>query len=199
MIDLIENQTNFIWDIFLSVFCYNKKEFKLNTEQVNINDYMNSIVELLSDYCRSRNINLFKKTGDDEDVIIDFGKFFMAIFQLVKNACNVSEEGGKVFISSFTDKDYIQINVMDVGTGVPDELKESIFIPGFSKSKGRNRFGLPIAKRIVDLHSGDLSFSSNAKVGSTFTIKIPVLKNAVEPQLDNASNSNSTSEELKTD
>jgi signal transduction histidine kinase len=199
MIDLIENQTNFIWDIFLSVFCYNKKEFKLNTEQVNINDYMNSIVELLSDYCRSRNINLFKKTGDDEDVIIDFGKFFMAIFQLVENACNVSEEGGKVFISSFTDKDYIQINVMDVGTGVPDELKESIFIPGFSKSKGRNRFGLPIAKRIVDLHSGDLSFSSNAKVGSTFTIKIPVLKNAVEPQLDNASNSNSTSEELKTD
>ena len=182
MIALIKNQTNFIWDIFLSIFSYNKTDFKLNTALLNINDYMNSIVELLSGYCASRNISLFKKTGDDAGVLVDYGKLFMAVFQLIENACNASSEDGKLFISSYRDNDYVFIDVKDEGPGVPDELKESIFSPGFSNSKGRKRFGLPIAKRIVELHSGQLSFSKNAEVGSTFTIKIPLINNPDEQQ-----------------
>jgi signal transduction histidine kinase len=89
-------------------------------------------------------------------------------------------EGGKVFISSYRDKDYLLIDVMDNGPGVSDELKESIFERGISTGKGRNNFGLPIAKRIVEQHSGLLSFSSKAKVGSTFTIRIPAVKNTGE-------------------
>jgi CRP-like cAMP-binding protein len=196
---LIQNQTSYIWDIFLSAFSYYKTNFKLNTEKVNINDYMNNIVELLSYYCASRNINLYKKTSDDTDVIIDSGKLYMAIFQLIENACNVSEESGKVFINSYTDGDYLKIDVIDEGPGISDELKESLFTPGFSSSKGRNRFGLPIAKRIIDLHSGQLNYSKNANAGSTFSIRIPVIKNADEPQWDNATDASSTSEDLKED
>jgi signal transduction histidine kinase/CRP-like cAMP-binding protein len=199
MFALIQNQTSYIGDIFLSAFNYYKTNFKLNTEKVNINDYMNSIVEQLSYYCASRNINLYKKTSDDTDVIIDSGKLYMAIFQLIENACNVSEESGKVFINSYTDGDYLIIDVIDEGPGIPDELIESIFTPGYSNIKGRNRFGLPIAKRIVELHSGQLSFSRKAKVGSTFTIRIPVVKNTIESQRDDESGSNPTPEELKTD
>jgi CRP-like cAMP-binding protein len=182
MIALIKNQTNFIWDIFESVFYYNKNDFKLNFERVNINDYINRITELLSDYCSSRKINLFKKTGDDKEVNIDSGKLFMAAFQLIENACNVTSEGGKVFISSDTDEGYVQISVMDEGPGISDELQESIFERGVSTGKGRSNFGLPIAKRIVELHSGYLSFSSKANVGSTFTIRIPVVKNTGKSQ-----------------
>ena len=199
MIALIKNQTNFIWDIFLSVFSYNKSNFKIDTELLNINDYMNGIAEILSDYCASRNINLFKKTGVDTEVLIDSGKFFMAVFQLIENACNASKDNGKVFISSYTDGDYIQIDVIDEGPGISDELKESLFTPGFSNSKGRNRFGLPIAKRIIDLHSGQLKYSKNVNAGSTFSIRIPVIKNADEPQWDNATDASSTSEDVKED
>ncbi len=199
MISLINIQTNFIWDIFLSVFSYNKTDFKVNTELLSINDYMNSIAEVLSDYCASRNIHLFKKTGDDAGILADAGKLFMAIFQLIENACNVSEEGGKVFISSFTDGDYVQINVMDAGPGVPDEFKDSLFTPGFSNDKGRNRFGLPIAKRIIELHSGQLNHLKNTKVGTTFSIRIPIIKKTDELQWDNTTESDSVSNELNKD
>jgi signal transduction histidine kinase len=123
----------------------------------------------------------------------------MAIFQLIENACNVSEESGKVFINSYTDGDYCKIDVIDEGPGISDELKESLFTPGFSSSKGRNRFGLPIAKRIIDLHSGQLNYSKNANTGSTFSIRIPVIKNADEPKWDDATDANSTSEDVKED
>jgi len=198
MISLIKNQTNFIWDIVQSVFYYDKTEFKLNTEKLSINDYMKSISELLSEFCGSRKINLFKRTGNDTEVIIDSGKLFMAVFQLIDNACSVSKEGGKVFISSGTEGDYVQISVMDEGPGVPGELTESIFAAGFSESKGRNRFGLPIAKRIVNLHSGEISFSNNSNAGCTFTIRIPVFDKASDKLPNNASESDSTSENLKT-
>jgi len=189
MITLIKSQTNFIWDIVQSVFYYNKSNFNINTENVNINDYMNSIIKILSDYCDSRNINLFKRTGEDTDVSIDKGKLFMAIFQLIENACNILKEGGKVFISSHTADDQVKINVMDEGPGVPDELKESIFIPGFSERKKRNTFGLPIAKRIVELHSGQINVSKNTKAGTTFTINIPVSEIKGKAVSDNVSDS----------
>ena len=174
MFTLIESQTNFIWDIVQSVFYYNKPNFSINTDIVNINDYMNSISKILSDYCVSRNINLFKRTGEEARINIDKGKLFMAIFQLIENACNVSADGGKVFISSNIHDAYVQISVMDEGPGIPDESSESIFITKFAKRKKRNTFGLPIAKRIVELHSGQINFSKNAKTGTTFTINIPV-------------------------
>lgn len=175
MIGLIKNQTNFTWDIIQSVYNYNKNEFTLNPKRVNINEFMNSITELLSDYCGLRNINLLRKIGDDTDVSIDSGKLFMAIFQLIENACNVTQENGNVFISSRTHQKFVQINVRDEGPGIPVELIESIFTPGYSDSKKRSRFGLQIAKRIVELHFGHISFSKNSDTGTTFTIRIPIV------------------------
>ena len=175
MITLIKNQTNFTWDIIQSVYNYNKTDFNLNRKKVNIKDFMHSITRLLSDYCASRNINLLEKIDDAAEVNIDSGKLFVAIFQLIVNACDVTNESGNVFISSSTHENFAHISLRDEDNSLPGELNESIFTPGYSEIKKRTRFGLPIAKRIVELHSGHISFSRNSDTGSTFTISIPVI------------------------
>jgi len=178
IISLLEKQANLFWDIIQSTFDYNKVDFALSIEKVSINSYLDGIIELLSEYCNSRNVNLFKKTGDDANVNIDPGKLFMAIYQIIKNGCDVTKANGKLFISTDKMEGYLQINVKDSGKGIPDEDKDQIFITSYSESKGRNKLGLAITKKIIDLHGGQITFSSKINKGSTFSIHIPIITDA---------------------
>ena len=178
IISLLEKQANLFWDIIQSTFDYNKIDFELSFEKISINSYLDGIMELLSEYCDSRNVNLFKKTGDDANVNIDPGKLFMAIYQIIKNGCDVTKANGKLFISTDKKEGYLQINVKDSGKGIPDEDKDQIFTTSYSESKGRNRLGLAITKKIIDLHGGQITFSSKINKGTTFTIHIPIITDA---------------------
>jgi len=178
IISLLEKQANLFWDIIQSTFDYNKNDFVLSFEEVSINSYLDGIIELLSEYCDSRNVNLFKKTGDDAKVNIDPGKLFMAIYQIIKNGCDVTKANGKLFISTDKNEGYLQINVKDSGKGISDEDKDQIFITSYSESKGRNKLGLTITKKIIDLHGGQLTFSSKINKGTTFGIHIPIITDA---------------------
>ncbi len=175
IISLLEKQANLFWDIIQSTFDYNKIDFELSFEKVSINSYLDGIIELLSEYCDSRNVNLFKKTCDDAKVNIDPGKLFMAIYQIIKNGCDVTKANGKLFISTDKNESYLQINVRDSGKGIPEEGKDQIFTNGYSESKGRNKLGLAITKKIIDLHGGQITFSSEINEGTTFTIHIPII------------------------
>lgn len=178
IISLLEKQANLFWDIIQSTFDYDKIDFVLSFEKVSINSYLDSIIELLSEYCDSRNVNLFKKTGDDAKVNIDPGKLFMAIYQIIKNGCDVTKANGKLFISTDKKEGYLQIYVKDSGKGIPDEDKDQIFITSYSESKGRNKLGLAISKKIIDLHGGQITFFSKINKGTTFTIHIPIITDA---------------------
>ena len=174
VLTMLQQQANIIWDIVHSTLEINKTEFKLDTEEHNINSYINNISELLAEYCDSRNINFFKKTGSDAKVKIDRGKLFMAIYQIVRNACDFSVADSNVYISTETDTDSVYIEIRDEGIGIADTIKEKIFTTGFSKDKGRNRIGLTITKKIIDAHNGQITFTSSTNKGTTFRISIPV-------------------------
>ena len=178
IISLLQQQANLFWDIIQSTFDYKKNDFELNLDKYSINSYMNGISEILSEYCESRNINLFKKTGEDTKVQIDPGKLFMAIYQIIRNACDVSVADANVYISTEKKDSNVQINIMDEGPGIAEELKDKIYASIYSKDKGRNRLGMNIAKKIIDLHSGQLNFLTTKNKGTTFSISIPVYNEA---------------------
>ena len=174
VMSMLQQQANILWDIMQSTLEINKKEFKLDIEEQNINPYIDTISELLAEYCDARNVNFFKKTGNDVKVRIDRGKLFMAIYQVVRNACDFSVADSNVYISTEADSDSVHISIRDEGTGIADKIKEKIFSPGFSKDKGRNRLGMIITKKIIDAHNGQITFTSSTNKGTTFRISIPV-------------------------
>jgi len=174
VISMLQQQANLLWDIVQSTLEYNKREIELEPEELNINFYINNISELLAEYCDSRNINFFKKTGEDANVRIDSGKLFMAIYQIVRNACDFSIADSNVYISTELDTDTVHINIRDEGSGIEDKIKDKIFSPGFSKDKGRNRLGMTITKKITEAHNAQISFASKKNKGTTFRISIPV-------------------------
>ncbi|SIR35257.1 sensor histidine kinase [Pontibacter lucknowensis] len=64
----------------------------------------------------------------------------------------------------------VYIQVRDNGTGIPEELMESIFIPFFTSHKDGSGIGLSLAKHIMLLHKGSIQVESQEGVGSVFTL-----------------------------
>jgi PAS domain S-box-containing protein len=97
---------------------------------------------------------------------------------LITNALQAMSSGGKLTITAFRKQDEVGISVQDTGQGIPEENKAKVFQPLFStKAKGQG-FGLAVVKRLVEAHSGTITFGSEIGKGTTFTLTIPSAKEA---------------------
>ena len=95
---------------------------------------------------------------------------------LVDNAIKYSKEHGHVNVELYKDKD-IYLKVSNKGEEIPLEERDKIFDRFYKVDKSRNRksnsygLGLSIAKKIVELHNGEISVNCN-KGKTTFIVKL---------------------------
>ena len=84
---------------------------------------------------------------------------------------------GKIEISSKVKDEFVSIIIKDNGKGIPMEIKNKVFDPFFTTKevgKGTGQ-GLSIAHDIiVNRHGGNLDFTSEIGVGTTFMIELPL-------------------------
>lgn len=67
-----------------------------------------------------------------------------------------------------------QIDFRDEGRGIPAELLERIFDPGFTTTPGSPGLGLAVCKKIVEQHGGEIRVQSKLRHGATFSLFLPV-------------------------
>ena len=93
---------------------------------------------------------------------------------------NSFESGGKKVVlktERFIDNDnteWAMISVSDNGPGISADLKNRLFDSFATNKKGGTGLGLAQAKKIIDLHGGELSYESAPDKGTTFYIKLPM-------------------------
>ena len=101
------------------------------------------------------------------------------IYNLLSNAVKYSPDSDRVYFELACQPQQVTFKVQDFGIGIPPEAQKQLFesfhradnvgsIPGTG-------LGLPIVKRSVDLHGGNISVDSTIDRGTTFTITIPYL------------------------
>ena len=100
---------------------------------------------------------------------------------LIDNAIKYSKNGGKVNVTaSLGPKDVVYINIEDTGIGIPEADKANIFTRFFRAANAQkivadgSGLGLYIAKNIIEVHGGTLSFVSEEGKGTTFTVTLPL-------------------------
>lgn len=96
-----------------------------------------------------------------------------AFINLIENACKFSDNQKSEISISFGKKE-IQLQFSDQGLGIDPKDIQHIYTP-FYRGENKNYIdgngiGLPLTKRIIDLHSGRLSLNSTLGKGSTFTV-----------------------------
>jgi PAS domain S-box-containing protein len=119
------------------------------------------------------------------DLVIDAdrNRLYNVLDSILSNAVNYSKPPRKIHISYRPGNggSVHTISVQDNGIGIPKPMFTSIFEPfqladAAKLSRKYNRLGLSlsIAKKIIQMHGGDINVVSTVNVGSTFTIQIPV-------------------------
>lgn len=138
---------------------------QLNLDTVLIADLFDTIKHLLQPSLK--NIKLeFHFTDTNLKVDIDRHLIEQVLINLILNAIDATEhtENAQINISaSLNLKGQISILVQDNGTGIPEEILDSIYVPFFTTKKNGSGIGLSLSKQIMLLHQGKIK--TNTQVG----------------------------------
>jgi len=120
------------------------------------------------------------------------GEISQVVLNIIINAAHAIEEKshgekGLITVSTAEDAGWVEIRVQDTGNGIPEKVRGNIFNPFFTTKpvgKGTGQ-GLAISQDIVvGKHGGELFFDTEAGVGTTFVIRLPVNQDAGESEND---------------
>ncbi len=119
----------------------------------------------------------------DKNIILngDFSQLKQACLNIVLNAIQAMDVGGKLMLSASLNKgesnqNSIVIEISDTGEGIDDSDLEKIFEPFHSTRSQGTGLGLAIVRNIIQAHHGTIFVKSNRGKGATVIIKLPVEK-----------------------
>ena len=68
------------------------------------------------------------------------------------------------------------VRIADSGPGIPPEIREKIFEPFFTTKPGGTGLGLPVARRVIEAHHGDLELTCPETGGTVATVGLPLFR-----------------------
>lgn len=111
-------------------------------------------------------------------VFADEKQLSRAFINLFNNAVQAipSKMNGQVNITLSSDGKRHRIEIKDNGSGIDEEKKQKIFSPNFTTKSGGMGLGLAMVKNIIDSIGGEIKFTSEKSIGTTFIIEIPAFE-----------------------
>ena len=154
---------------------------ELAKDIVRINHVITEVTRMVGERARSRGIELSVQLADDDVVIwADERSVKQILLNLLANAINFSQPGGKVWVCVIDENpETAVLEIEDQGIGMNQEEQERALQPfgqakpAMTRDYGGTGLGLPITKGLVEAHGGILSIKSRVGVGTTVRISLP--------------------------
>ena len=148
-------------------------------EEINLYELLQDIQLLFETRLMENNFKLNIKVTKNDTIYADKDQIKQVIVNLIANAMNAMEHDGTVSIEYVEKDDKCSIMISDTGPGIPLEVMPNLFKPFFTTSNSGTGLGLPISRKILNNHNGDLTVY-NCKKGAVFTITLPTEKTDTE-------------------
>jgi len=154
----------------------------LEISQVDVHDILERSYTIFMQKAPKKGLHMkLELSSETEGLFIsaDRSRLLQAVYNLLSNAVKFTSPGGIITTSCRRSYGSVVISVMDTGIGIDPEQAEAIFDDfhqdnGMFKHPGSG-LGLPLAKRIVEMHGGKIQAESKGTdMGSIFTISLPV-------------------------
>jgi signal transduction histidine kinase len=105
----------------------------------------------------------------------DKGSLEQLFLNLMQNAAQALEPGGRASVRAAIDEDSLVVTVTDDGVGIPEDLQRRVFDPLFSTRQEGTGLGLTIARRIAEAHGGEVVLESGPGSGTCVTVRMPMV------------------------
>ncbi len=144
---------------------------------VNLNRLVQEGLRFFESRCAKEGIELVCSLSPDlPEISADPSQLNQVIVNLMINALQAMQPGGKLTIQTLTGRERVSLIVEDTGTGMDEEVMRQIFTPFFTtKDVGQGTgLGLPVVHGIVTSHGGSIKVESKPNQGSRFEIQLPI-------------------------
>lgn len=154
-----------------------RKTLEVDKEPFNLSRLCHEVIKETSFIDDEHDIE--PKISDDVILLGDRGLIKELLRILVDNALKYTPEGGKITISCAIAKHNVILSVKDSGIGIPKEHIPYLFERFYRVDEARNKstggtgLGLSIAKQIINVHSAQISVTSEINEGTEFLIFFP--------------------------
>ena len=140
---------------------------KLNLEKVNLTDVIQSTIELF----KNEQIHIsFSSQVNSPVILADKNQCLRVFNNIIKNAVQAIPENknGQIQIEVVDENETVRVSIKDNGSGIPEAMKEKIFVPNFTTKSTGTGLGLAMVKNIINSFGGQIWFESSENTGTIF-------------------------------
>lgn len=153
---------------------------ELDKEQIDFAGCLDEVIAGIQQQAAAKNIAIDVNNDFHASLFADRLRVKEILYNLLSNAIKFTPDAGRVWVETIVKSHWLQITVGDSGVGVDEKEHQSIFENFYqvgSTTKGTREgtgLGLPITRKLVELHGGQIRVESQPGKGSRFTITLPL-------------------------
>ncbi len=176
---------------FLSYTKHESGGLKVQLSQGEFTAVTQRLFEQFKFWAEQRGLTLKYKAPKGR-VVINFDQYLIeqVVYNLVSNAIKYTPRGGEITLSIEEFDDHIIFSIEDSGCGIPEQMHAHVFerfysrATDVSKEVGGTGVGLFLTKSLVELHDGEIWFTTEVDKGTTFFVKLPKVAGEDRPTQD---------------
>ncbi|MDP3260712.1 MAG: ATP-binding protein, partial [Thermodesulfovibrionales bacterium] len=146
-----------VMDRIISDFLSFARPVELTLSKINLNEIISSCVSSIAGVSGPDNIGEVLM-DIDKSVFISGDEILLrqAFTNLIQNAADAMKDGGKLSFGYAKTGGYAEITVSDTGHGIPEGIKDKIFLPFYTTKEKGTGLGLAIVHKIITSHAGTI-------------------------------------------
>lgn len=166
-------------DSLLKLAALDTEQVKLETKSYRIDRQIRNLLVACEPQWLGKALDL-DICLEEITIIADEAMLSQVWLNLIYNSIKFTNRGGKISLNLKAHNDRVEFKINDNGIGISEEDQPRIFERFYKADKARTSLsggsglGLAITKKIIELHQGTIEFTSQASVGTTFTVFLPL-------------------------
>ena len=159
-------------DMILRDYMSLAQRYNTSVQPVSLRRVLDSAISLIDASRRGSGESIAVQVPDNLQVMGDFEGLKQVVFNLLINALEATANAGPVQCSAGADTNFVTLNIMDKGPGLP-ETPRQCFDAFYTTKPNGTGLGLTVVRKIVEAHGGAVSLGNREGGGCCVTVTLP--------------------------
>jgi signal transduction histidine kinase len=163
---------------FAESFLEYGRPLELNRQMTDMGRLIDEVIDLVTAKAQMENIEIRMSCQSLPELFVDPEFIKTCMYNIILNAFQAMPAGGVITITSRQYLNSFFFNIEDTGIGISENRISRVFDPFFTTKTTGLGLGLALTKRVIEEHKGKVEIKSIEGRGTTFTIILPLEREA---------------------